>query len=79
MPRMMRAVQVPRPNAPFELIEREIPEPGPGQVRIQVEACGMCHSDVFVKAGHFPGLTLPRTDGAHARVKGRPLGHVGLR
>ena len=63
MPRMMRAVQVPRPNAPFELIEREIPEPGPGQVRIQVEACGMCHSDVFVKAGHFPGLTLPRIPG----------------
>src|SRR5438105_9937370 len=63
MPKMMRAVQIARPNGPFELIEREAPGPGPGHVRIQVEACGMCHSDVFVKAGHFPGLTLPRIPG----------------
>jgi alcohol dehydrogenase, propanol-preferring len=63
MPKMMRAVQISRPNGQFELIEREVPEPGPGQVRIQVEACGMCHSDVFVKAGAFPGLSLPRIPG----------------
>jgi D-arabinose 1-dehydrogenase-like Zn-dependent alcohol dehydrogenase len=63
MPKMMRAVQVSRPNGPFELTEREIPEPGPGQVRIQVEACGICHSDGYVKAGAFPGLKLPRIPG----------------
>ena len=63
MPKMMRAVQIARPNGPFELIEREVPEPGPGHVRIQVEACGMCHSDVYVKGGAFPGLTLPRIPG----------------
>jgi D-arabinose 1-dehydrogenase-like Zn-dependent alcohol dehydrogenase len=63
MPKMMRAVQVSRPNGPFELTEREVPEPGPGQVRIQVEACGICHSDGYVKAGAFPGLKLPRIPG----------------
>jgi alcohol dehydrogenase, propanol-preferring len=63
MPKMMRAVQVSRPNGPFELTEREIPEPGPGQVRIQVEACGVCHSDALVKGGAYPGLTLPRIPG----------------
>ena len=63
MPKMMRAVQVSRPNGPFELTEREVPEPGPGQVRIQVEACGICHSDAYVKGGGFPGLKLPRIPG----------------
>jgi alcohol dehydrogenase, propanol-preferring len=63
MPKMMRAVQVARANGPFELIEREIPEPGPAQVRIQVEACGICHSDAYVKGGAFPGLKLPRIPG----------------
>jgi propanol-preferring alcohol dehydrogenase len=63
MPKMMRAVQVSRPNGPFELTEREVPEPGPGQVRIQVEACGICHSDALVKGGAFPGLKLPRIPG----------------
>ena len=51
----MRAVQVPRPGADFELVEREIPEPGPGQVRIRVLACGVCHSDVLTKEGGCPG------------------------
>ena len=46
-----------------ELEEREVPEPGPGQVRIEVEACGMCHSDAFVKLGRFPGLEFPRVTG----------------
>ena len=63
MPKMMRAVQVSRPNGPFELTEREVPEPGPGQVRIQVEACGVCHSDAYVKSGGYPGLKLPRIPG----------------
>ena len=59
----MKAVQVTKANGPFELVEREIPEPGPGQVRIKVEACGICHSDMFVKAGAFPGLVMPRIPG----------------
>ncbi len=63
MANKMRAVQVRVANGPFELVERDIPEPGVGQVRIKVEACGVCHSDVFVKSGGFPGLTLPRVPG----------------
>src|SRR6476660_8708199 len=59
----MRSVQVSKANGPFEIVERDIPEPGPGQVRIKVEACGICHSDAFVKAGAFPGLVLPRIPG----------------
>jgi len=59
----MRAVQVSTPNGPFELVEREIPEPGPGWVRVKVEACGVCHSDLFTKAGAFPGIALPRVPG----------------
>jgi D-arabinose 1-dehydrogenase-like Zn-dependent alcohol dehydrogenase len=63
MPKTMKAVQVSRAGAPFELVEREVPEPGPTQVRIRVEACGICHSDAFVKSGAFPGLKLPRIPG----------------
>lgn len=59
----MRVVQVPRPNGPFELTERPIPEPGSGQVRIKVEACGICHSDAFTKEGTFPGIRYPRVPG----------------
>lgn len=59
----MKAVQVSKANAPFELVERDIPEPADNQVRVKVEACGMCHSDVFVKSGGFPGLALPRVPG----------------
>jgi propanol-preferring alcohol dehydrogenase len=59
----MKAVQISKANGPFEVVERDIPEPGPGQVRIKVEACGICHSDAFVKAGAFPGLVLPRIPG----------------
>jgi D-arabinose 1-dehydrogenase-like Zn-dependent alcohol dehydrogenase len=59
----MRAVQVPKPGGAFEIVEREIPEPGPGQVRIKVEACGICHSDSLVKEGHFPGIQYPRVPG----------------
>jgi D-arabinose 1-dehydrogenase-like Zn-dependent alcohol dehydrogenase len=59
----MRAVQISKAGGAFEPVEREIPEPAPNQVRIKVEACGMCHSDVFVKSGAYPGLQLPRIPG----------------
>ena len=59
----MRVVQVTRPKAPFEIVEREIPEPGAGQVRIKVEACGICHSDSFTKEGTWPGIKYPRVAG----------------
>jgi D-arabinose 1-dehydrogenase-like Zn-dependent alcohol dehydrogenase len=59
----MRAAQIARAGGPFELVEREIPQPGPGQVRIKVQACGICHSDSLVKEGHWPGLQYPRVPG----------------
>jgi D-arabinose 1-dehydrogenase-like Zn-dependent alcohol dehydrogenase len=59
----MRAVQVPRAGGSLELVEREIPEPQAGWVRIKVEACGVCHSDSFVKEGHWPGIQYPRVPG----------------
>jgi alcohol dehydrogenase, propanol-preferring len=63
MPKMMRAVQVSKGGGPFELVEREIPEPADDQIRIKVEACGICHSDALVKFGGWPGLTYPRIPG----------------
>jgi D-arabinose 1-dehydrogenase-like Zn-dependent alcohol dehydrogenase len=59
----MRAVQVSRAGGPFEIVEREIPEPAPGTVRIKVQACGICHSDTMAKEGQFPGLAYPRVPG----------------
>ncbi|HUI07566.1 MAG TPA: alcohol dehydrogenase [Verrucomicrobiae bacterium] len=59
----MRAAQVSRPNGPFEIVERDIPEPGAGLVRVKVQACGICHSDSVVKDGHWPGLQYPRVPG----------------
>jgi D-arabinose 1-dehydrogenase-like Zn-dependent alcohol dehydrogenase len=59
----MRAVEISRPNGPFEIVEREIPEPGAGSVRIKVQACGICHSDSFTKEGTFPGVQYPRIPG----------------
>lgn len=59
----MTAVQISRPGAPFEVVAREIPTSGPNQVRIRVQACGVCHSDMFVKEGHWPGLQYPRVTG----------------
>jgi D-arabinose 1-dehydrogenase-like Zn-dependent alcohol dehydrogenase len=59
----MRAVEITKPGMPFKLVERPIPEPGRAQVRIAVEACGVCHSDAFVKEGHFPGVVYPRVPG----------------
>ena len=59
----MKVAQIGKPGGDFELVERDIPEPGPGQVRVKVEACGVCHSDIFVKDGQWPGLQYPRVPG----------------
>jgi len=59
----MRAVQVSGPNKPLELVEREIPSPKRGSVRVKVQACGICHSDSFTKEGTFPGIQYPRVPG----------------
>ena len=53
----MKVAVVPKAGADFEIVEREIPQPGAGQVRIKVQACGVCHSDVLTKEGGLPGLT----------------------
>jgi D-arabinose 1-dehydrogenase-like Zn-dependent alcohol dehydrogenase len=62
MPKM-RAVQISKANGPLELVERDIPSPAPGTVRIKVKACGVCHSDSMVKDGLWPGLEYPRVPG----------------
>ena len=84
----MRVVQVNRPNGPFEIVEREIPEPGAGSVCIKIKACGICHSDSFTKEGTWPGIQYPRVpgheiagviDAAGAGVAGWTKGqHVGV-
>jgi D-arabinose 1-dehydrogenase-like Zn-dependent alcohol dehydrogenase len=59
----MKAVQVSTPGGDLQVVEREIPEAGPRQVRIRVHACGVCHSDVVTKDGLFPGIAYPRVPG----------------
>jgi len=59
----MKVALVSKPGASFQIVEREIPEPAFGQVRIKVQACGVCHSDLFVKEGLWPGLEYPRVPG----------------
>ena len=59
----MKVAQVPKPGADFQIVEREIPTPGAGEVRIKVQACGVCHSDVFTKEGYWPGIEYPRVPG----------------
>ncbi|MDX1672926.1 MAG: alcohol dehydrogenase catalytic domain-containing protein, partial [Balneolaceae bacterium] len=59
----MKAMQVPEPGSDFELVEREIPTPRDDEVLIKVEACGICHSDAFIKEGHLPGVEYPRIPG----------------
>src|SRR5437763_5324958 len=59
----MKAAQISKAGGDWELVERDIPEPGPGQVRVKVEACGICHSDALVKDGAWPGLQYPRVPG----------------
>ena len=63
MAKTMKAVQVRAPKAPFELVERPIPTPGANEIRIKVAACGICHSDAFVKEGAWPGIAYPRIPG----------------
>ena len=59
----MKVAAVPKPGAAFEIVEREIPNPGPGHVRLRVRACGVCHSDVLTKEGLWPGIQHPRVPG----------------
>ncbi len=59
----MKAAQMSKPRGEWEIVERDIPQPEPGAVRIKVEACGICHSDMFVKEGMWPGLQYPRVPG----------------
>ncbi|MFL6347179.1 MAG: alcohol dehydrogenase catalytic domain-containing protein, partial [Nitrososphaeraceae archaeon] len=59
----MRSVQVSKPKGPLEIVEKDTPEPGARQVRIKVQACGVCHSDSFTKEGLFPGIQYPRVPG----------------
>ena len=59
----MKAAQVPKPGADFEIVEREIPNPVAGEVRIKVQACGVCHSDALTKEGAWPGIQYPRVPG----------------
>lgn len=63
MPKTMKAVEVPRPGADFEVVERQVPQPGAGEARIRVQACGICHSDQLTKEGHWPGIEYPRVPG----------------
>ncbi|GAC1321425.1 MAG: alcohol dehydrogenase [Thermoleophilaceae bacterium] len=59
----MRAVQVAEANGDLELVERDVPEPGAGEVLVGVQACGICHSDAFAKEGTFPGVSYPLVPG----------------
>jgi D-arabinose 1-dehydrogenase-like Zn-dependent alcohol dehydrogenase len=59
----MKVAQIAKPGAGFEVVEREIPKPGAGQVRIKVQACGVCHSDVLTVEGAWPGIEYPRVPG----------------
>ena len=59
----MRVAQISKPGGDFEILDREIPNPGMGQVRIKVQACGICHSDVLVTEGKWPGIQYPRVPG----------------
>ena len=63
MAKKRRAVQVPQPNGAFEIVERDIPEPQSGWVRLKIEACGVCHSDSLTKEGLWPGVQYPRVPG----------------
>jgi D-arabinose 1-dehydrogenase-like Zn-dependent alcohol dehydrogenase len=59
----MKAAQVPKPGAEFEIVERRVPTPGAGHVRVKVQACGVCHSDSLTKEGQWPGIQYPRVPG----------------
>jgi hypothetical protein len=70
----LKAVQIPKPGAELQIVERDIPVPGAREVRIKVQACGVCHSDSFTKEGQWPGIQYPRVPGHE--VGG--LGHLGI-
>ena len=59
----MQVAQIPKPGADFQIAEREMPTPGAGHVRIKVQGCGVCHSDVLTKEGSWPGMHYPRVPG----------------
>ncbi len=59
----MKVAQVSKPGADFEIVEREVPKPDAGQVRIKIQACGICHSDALTKDGLWPGIQYPRVPG----------------
>src|SRR6204780_5704321 len=73
----MKAAQISKPGGDFEIVEREIPEPDAGHVRIKVQACGVCHSDVLTKEGLWPGIQYPRVPG-HEVAGGIGAGGVGV-
>ncbi len=80
-----RAVQVSAAGGAFEVVQKQFPDPGSGQVRIRVRACGVCHSDSITKFGVFPGIAYPRVPGheiagvVDAVGEGEPLFKVGQR
>ena len=74
MPETMRAIQVPEQGADFELVERDVPAPGRGEALVRVEACGVCHSDVFAKEGGYPGVSFPVVPGHEIAGKIASLG-----
>ena len=59
----MKVAQIPKAGADFQIVEREVPTPGVGHVRIKVQACGICHSDALTKEGSWPGIQYPRVPG----------------
>ena len=64
----MRAIEVRKPGAPFELVERERPKPGYGEVLVGVQACGVCHSDSIAKMACFPVFPIPSSPATRSRV-----------
>ena len=73
-----RAMQVTAPGKRLELVERDVPTPGRGEVLVRVEACGVCHSDALTIEGHMPGIEYPRVPGHEiaGRDRGRRRRHV---
>jgi len=59
----MKVAQISKAGGDFEIVERDIPKPSTREVRIKVQACGVCHSDLFVKEGLWPGIQYPRVPG----------------
>src|SRR4029078_8288276 len=74
MNKRMKAAQVGKPGGDWELVERDRPKPAAGQVRVKVEACGICHSDTLVKEGLWPGLQSPRGPGHETAGRIDPIG-----